>query len=63
MTQAKITAKELSGLSDLMSVEENLTRKCWQYASVCTDPALQDLFRQTAHTHQRHLDELWNQLK
>ena len=60
---AKITAKELTALSDLLSMEENLVAKYRAYACQTTDTALKDQFEQVAQRHQRHYDELYSQLK
>lgn len=60
---AQITEKELSGLSDLLSMEENLAKKYRVYAGEVSDSGLKNLFEQNAGEHQRHLDELWANLK
>ena len=61
MTQ--ITAKELSGISDLLTMEENLVAKYKCYAAEATDPALKNQYEQIAQKHQRHFDELYANLK
>ena len=63
MSEAKITSKELSGLSDLLGMECNLTAKYRYYAATASDTALKALFEQNAMKHQHHLDELWTNLK
>ena len=61
MTQ--ITAKELSALSDLLTMEENLVAKYKCYASEATDATLKNRYEQIAQRHQRHFDELYANLK
>lgn len=60
---AQITGKELSGLSDLLSMEQNLMEKYRAYAGETNDAHLRDLFETNAGEHQRHLDELWSNLR
>ena len=60
---AQITSKELSGISDLLSMEQNLEAKYSQYAKEAQDSALRDKYEQIAQQHQGHLDELWANLK
>ena len=60
---AKITSKELSALSDLLTAEQNLVAKYTQYASMATDKELRETFEQTAAKHQRHFDMLYSNLK
>lgn len=60
---SKITSKELTALSDLLTVEQNLVAKYTQYASMTTDKELKDNFEQTAAKHQRHFDMLYANLK
>ena len=61
MTQ--ITAKELSAISDLLSVEENLVAKYKCCAASATDTTLKNCYEQMAQKHQRHFDELYSHLK
>jgi rubrerythrin len=63
MNDVRITTKELSSLSDLLGMEANLVAKYRQYATDTNDATLKSLFEQTANKHQRHLDELWTNLK
>lgn len=63
MATATITSKELSGISDLLSMEQNLTAKYRCYAAQTQDNQLKGLFEQNAELHQRHVDELWSNLK
>ena len=60
---AQITSKELQGLSDQLSLEQNLVAKFKAYASVTNDAALKDKYEQIAQKHQRHYDELYSNLK
>ena len=60
---AQITEKELSALSDLLSMESVLTAKCQSLASGTQDAALKDCYTQMARRHQGHLDELYANLK
>lgn len=60
---AQITCKELSAISDLLTVEENLVAKYKAYACQTTDPAMKDRCEQIAQRHQRHFDELYANLK
>lgn len=60
---AQITGKELSGLSDLLTMEQTMTDKYRAYAAQTNDSALKNLFEQNAAAHQRHLDELWSNLR
>ncbi len=61
MTQ--ISAKELSAISDLLSVEENLVTKYKCCAAQTTDQTLKNRYEQMAQRHQRHFDELFSNLK
>lgn len=60
---AQITEKELSALGDLMSMEGVLCAKCNTMACNAQDAALKDAYTQMAQRHQRHLDELFSNLK
>ncbi|MBQ9784073.1 MAG: spore coat protein [Clostridia bacterium] len=60
---AQITCKELSALSDLLTMEENMVAKCKHYASMTNDTALKNRCEQMAQRHQRHFDELYANLK
>lgn len=60
---AQITEKELSAISDLLTMEQNLVAKYKAYASTATEPALKDRYEQIAQNHQRHFDELYANLK
>ncbi len=60
---AKITSKELSAISDLMSVEQSTVAKYKAFAEQTTDSVLKDRYEQIAHRHQRHLDQLYSNLK
>ena len=60
---AQITEKELSAISDLLSIEQNLVAKYRAYASIATDNALKDQYEAIAARHQHHYDELYANLK
>ena len=60
---AEITSKELSAISDLLTMEENVTAKCRAYAGQTNDTVLKNQFEQMAQAHQRHYDELYANLK
>ena len=60
---AQITAKELSAISDLLSVEENLIAKYKTFATQTTDATLKSKYEQIAAQHQRHFDQLYANLK
>ena len=60
---AQITEKELSALGDLMSMESVLCAKCQTMACNTQDAALKDCYTGMAQRHQRHLDELFSNLK
>ena len=61
MTQ--ISAKELSAISDLLSVEENLVAKYKCCAAETSDQTLKNRYEQMAQRHQRHFDELFSNLR
>ena len=60
---AQITSKELSGISDLLTMEQTLIAKYKQFASESTDNTLMAKYEQLACRHQRHYDELVTNLK
>ena len=60
---AQITEKELSAISDLLTMEENLVQKYKAYATATTDASLKNQYEQIAARHQRHYDELYANLK
>ena len=60
---AQISAKELTALSDLLSMEENLVTKYRTYACQTTDATIKNEYEQIAQRHQRHYDELYAPLK
>ena len=60
---AQITSKELSAISDLLTVEENLIAKYKCYAAEANDAALKNQYEQIAQKHQRHFDQLYENLK
>ena len=60
---AQITCKELSALSDLLSMEQGMVVKCKTYAAETNDAMLKDRYEMMAQRHQRHFDELYANLK
>ena len=60
---AQITCKELSAVSDLLSMEQGMIVKCKTYAAETNDSALKDRYEMMAQRHQRHFDELYANLK
>lgn len=60
---SKITSKELSGISDLLTAEQNLVAKYTQYAASAVDRELKETFEQTAAKHRRHYEMLYANLK
>ena len=60
---AQITTKELSAISDLLTIEENLIAKYRCYAAQTTDTVLKNQYEQIAQRHQRHFDELYSHIK
>ena len=60
---AVITSKELSAISDLLTMEENVCAKYRAYAAECNDAELGALYSQMEKTHQRHFEELYANLK
>ena len=60
---AQITCKELSALSDLLTMEENMVAKCRFYASQTNDNAIKNQCEQLASRHQRHFDELYSHIR
>ena len=60
---AQITEKELSALGDLLSMEQTLYGKCQYLAGTTADKTLAAKYEALAACHQRHLDELYGNLK
>ena len=60
---AQITEKELTALSDLLSMEENMVAKFRACACMTNDANLKNEYEQMAQRHQRHYDELYSNLK
>ena len=60
---AQITTKELGALSDLLTMEENLTAKYRQTAADTADGTLKSCYEQMANKHQQHYDALVANLK
>ena len=60
---AQITSKELSGISDLLTMEQTLISKYKQFSQQTSDSAISAKYEQLACRHQRHYDELVSNLK
>lgn len=58
-----VTAKELSAISDLLTMEETVVAKYRAYAGETNDKVLKNQYEQLAMRHQRHFDELYANLK
>jgi hypothetical protein len=58
-----ISAKELSGLEDILGDEQNLVSKFTTYAEMCNDSQLAEKYRNIAQRHQQHFDTLVSYLK
>ena len=57
---ANLTEKELSGLEDQLSMEQNLIKKYQTYAAMSNDPQITRQCQQIAGKHQSHFDTLKN---
>ncbi|MDR1102043.1 MAG: spore coat protein [Clostridiales bacterium] len=55
---ANISSKELSGLEDILSIEQNLTSKYNTYANMCQDAQLKQKFQAVSERHQQHFNTL-----
>ena len=60
---AQITEKELTALSDLLGMEQTMHGKCLYLAGCTADAALAAQYEALAACHQRHIDELYGNLK
>ena len=60
---AQITGKELSAISDLLTMEKTMVAKYKEFANQAVDSVLKDRYEQIAQRHQRHFDELYSNLK
>ncbi len=60
---AQITEKELTALSDLLGMEENLVAKYKQVACTTADGKLKEAYVQMAQRHQQHYDELYASMR
>ena len=60
---AQITAKELSGISDLLGMEQTVISKYKQFAAESQDKTVVEKYERMACSHQRHYDELVSNLK
>ena len=55
---AALSAKELSALEDLMTVEQNVISKYRMYAQTSSDTAIRNKCESVAGKHQQHFDKL-----
>ena len=60
---AQITEKELSAISDLLTMEQTLQQKCLYMANATNDKVLSSCYTQLAQQHQQHFVELFGNLK
>lgn len=59
----EITSKELTALSDLLAMEQNLVAKYSACARDTHDAALKNRYEEIAARHQEHFDRLYSSLK
>ncbi|MDF2614746.1 MAG: hypothetical protein K0S71_2532 [Clostridia bacterium] len=57
-----LTAKELSAIQDLLSVEELNIKKFQMLAASTEDSTLKQKFSDISNKHQQHFDTLYSQL-
>lgn len=57
-----LTAKELSAIQDLLSVEELNIKKFDMLSQSTEDSALKQKFSDISNKHQQHFDKLYSQL-
>lgn len=62
MPNPNLSAKELSAISDQLSVEQVLVKKYQMYAQTATDPQIKQQCEDIAAKHQSHYTRLLNQL-
>lgn len=60
---AQITSKELTGISDQLTIEQNLVAKYKNYAEMTQDQTLKAKYNDIAQKHQKHLEALFANLK
>lgn len=60
---AQLSAKELSGLQDLLSGEELLIKKFKMLSETTSDPELKQQFLSISQRHQSHYDAMYSQLQ
>jgi len=53
-----LSTKELGGLEDILSIEQNLASKYQTYSGMCQDTDLSNKFATVAGRHQKHFDTL-----
>lgn len=57
-----MTTKELSYLNDLLNAEQIVIKKYRDYSQGCNDQQVQQLCNQLASQHQKHYDQIFQQL-
>ncbi len=58
-----LTTKELSAISDVLGVEENLIKKYKMYAQSASDSQIKKKCEDIANRHQTHFNTLMEHLK
>ena len=56
--QPKLTAKEVDFISDLMSLEENVSKKAKFYSSTLTDPTVSSKMKEISENHAKRFSNL-----
>ncbi len=59
---ANLSAKELTAIEDMLTMEETMVKKFKLYAQACTDPALKQKCEEVAAKHQNHFCTLMGML-
>ena len=60
--KAKMTQKDLSLISDLLSYEQWAMKKSAMYGGMLTEPALKDLCKTLETNHSKNFNDLFNYL-
>lgn len=58
-TKNMLTTKEVTLVSDLLTIEENACKKARLYARTLTDPSLAQEFDKIADNHERRFNALY----
>ncbi len=56
--QPDLTAKEVDYISDLMSLEESVSKKARYYSQTLTDPKISKKMKETADKHAKRFESL-----